>query len=96
MTNGGIKKNFLDNKATLSLNVNDIFNTFDNNLKYNSDSDVQYTLDQTINLQKVRLSFSIRFGQGKAARARKVGDLEEASRVGTSGGISTDTSGGLK
>jgi len=42
------------------------------------------------------LSLSIRFGQGKAARARKVGNLEEASRVDTSSGISTGTSGGLK
>ncbi len=96
MMNGGIKKNFMDNKATLSINVNDIFGTFDNNLQYKSDDNVQYAIDQKINLQKIRLSFSIRFGQGKAARARKVGDMEEASRVDTSSGISTGTSGGIR
>jgi hypothetical protein len=86
----------MDNKATLSINVNDIFGTFDNNLQYKSDDNVQYAIDQKINLQKIRLSFSIRFGQGKAARARKVGDMEEASRVDTSSGISTGTSGGIR
>ncbi|HHV02840.1 MAG: TonB-dependent receptor [Bacteroidales bacterium] len=96
MMNGGIKKNFMDNKATLSINVNDILGTFENNLVYKSDDSVQYAIDQNIHLQKIRLSLSIRFGQGKAARARKVGDLEEASRVDTSSGISTGTSGGLR
>jgi len=85
----------MDNKATLSINVNDIFGTFDNNLVYKSDDNIDYAIDQTINLQKIRLSLSIRFGQGKAARSRKVGDLEEASRVDTSGGLSTGTTGTL-
>ena len=96
MINGGVKKNFMENKATLSLNVNDIFGTFKSNLAYKSDDNIEYAIDQMINLQKIRLSLSIRFGQGKAARARKVGNLEEASRVDTSSGISTGTSGGLK
>jgi len=95
MMNGGVKKNFMNNKATLSINVNDIFGTFDSNLVYKSEDNVDYSIDQSINLQKIRLSLSIRFGQGKAARARKVGDLEEASRVDTSGGISTGTTGTL-
>lgn len=96
MMNGGIKKNFMDNRATLSLNMNDIFGTNNSNLEYKSDDNVQYALDQKINQQKIRLSFSIRFGQRQAARARKVGDMEEASRVDTSSGISTGTSGGIR
>lgn len=86
----------MDNRATLSLNVNDIFNSFANNLSYTLGEGMDTRLDQKINLQKVQLSFSFRFGQSKAARARKVGDFDEASRVGTTGGISTGTSGGLK
>ena len=94
--NGGVKKNFLDNRATLSINVSDFFGSLDENLVYKSDDNVEYALNQSINIQKIRLSLSIRFGQGKAARTRKVGDLEEASRVDTSSGISTGTSGGLR
>ncbi|NLA15809.1 MAG: TonB-dependent receptor [Bacteroidales bacterium] len=93
--NGGIKKNFMNNKATLSLNVNDIFGTFNNNLVLTSDNAVQYKIDQRVHLQKVRISFSIRFGQGKAARTRKVGDLEEASRIDPSAVLPTGTSEGV-
>ncbi len=90
----GVKKNFLQNRATLTLNAYDVFRTLGMNLNYNMD-DVNYHLTQNFKIQKVSLSFSFRFGQSKALRARKVGDLEETSRVGTSGGISTSTSTGL-
>ena len=93
--NGGIKKNFMNNKATLSLNVNDIFGTFKNNLVLKSDNGVQYKIDQRMHLQKIRLSFSIRFGQGKAARSRKVGNPEEASRIDPSAVLSTGTTEGV-
>ena len=96
ISTAGIKKTFMDNKATLSLNINDIFNSFANNLSYSLGEGMDTTMDQKINLQKIQLSFNFRFGQSKATRTRKVGDFDEASRVGTTGGISTGTSGGLK
>jgi len=93
--NGGIKKNFLNNKATISLNVNDIFRTFESKLALQSDDAIRYTLNEGMHMQKVRLSFSIRFGQGKAARSRRVGDLEEASRINPSEALSTGTREGV-
>lgn len=79
--NGGIKKHFWKNQATVTLNVNDIFGTFANNLTFKTEEAIQYAIDQKPHLQKIKLSFSIRFGQRKASRTRKVGDLEEASRI---------------
>ena len=93
--NGGIKKNFLNNKATISLNVNDIFRTFESKLALHSDDAIRYTLNEGMHMQKVRLSFSIRFGQGKAARTRRVGELEEASRINPSEALSTGTREGV-
>ncbi|HQB23854.1 MAG TPA: hypothetical protein PL119_05360, partial [Bacteroidales bacterium] len=60
-----------------------------------SDNGVQYKIDQRMHLQKIRLSFSIRFGQGKAARSRKVGNPEEASRIDPSAVLSTGTTEGV-
>lgn len=92
LTFGGVKKNFWKDRATFSLNVTDLFRTFESNLSYDYQG-VAYKLNQTMNLQKVRVGLSIRFGQSKATRARKVGTFDEDARVGTSGGISTGTSG---
>lgn len=92
---GGVKKTFWDNRATLTLNCNDLFNTMATNLHYNLEG-VSYYLKQGINMQKFSLSFSFRFGQSKATRARKVGDFEETNRVGTSNAtISTSAGGGI-
>ncbi|HBG53940.1 MAG TPA: hypothetical protein DDW70_07000, partial [Rikenellaceae bacterium] len=49
--NGGVKKNFLDNRATLSINVSDFFGSLDENLVYKSDDNVEYALNQSINIQ---------------------------------------------
>ncbi|MFA5850093.1 MAG: outer membrane beta-barrel protein [Bacteroidales bacterium] len=77
----GIKKNLLDNKATLSLNVNDIFRTQNTKAILNSNALNNYEFQQNNSTRQIILNFSYRFGQGKAVKARKVGESEEAARV---------------
>lgn len=79
----GAKKNFMDNKATLSLNINDLLKTQTNKAKLNNGSLNSYDFHSTYRSQQIVLSFSYRFGQGKAVKARKVGESEEATRVST-------------
>lgn len=50
--NGGIKKHFWKNQATVTLNVNDIFGTFANNLTFKTEEAIQYAIDQKPHLQK--------------------------------------------
>lgn len=85
---GGIKKNFWDNKASLALNINDIFRTQRSNLRLVDGAGTEYyAIDQKFNNQKVELSFTYRFGNVKPIKHRKVGDTDGASRVGDGGGI---------
>jgi len=76
-----LRKGLFDNKATISLNVNDIFRTSTNNLRTNRESGNTYRFDSTFNVQKITLSFSYRFGQSKAVKQRNVGTEEGAERV---------------
>ncbi len=80
----GIKKGFLDNRGNASLTFNDIFNTQKTKISLNNGSINNYTLDNNQKTQKITFTISFRFGQSKASKARKVGELEEGSRVGTS------------
>ncbi len=85
---GGVKKNMMGNKATLSLKVDDIFRTFENNLSAKDVKGETYMkVDQKMYFQKVSLSFVYRFGQSKASKYRNVGNLDESSRVGSSSSI---------
>jgi iron complex outermembrane recepter protein len=79
---GGVKKNLFDGKATLALNVNDIFRTSAAKLDVVTNGVKTYTIDQTFNSQKISLSFSYRFGTAKQSRQRNVGEMDDASRVG--------------
>lgn len=89
---GGVKKNFFDNKATLTLNVSDIFRTFKSDLCVYDGDKLSYTINQDMNLQKVSVSFTYRFGKAKPTRHRNVGELEDASRVGGGASIGAGTS----
>ncbi len=79
----GIKKNFAQNKAQISLMFYDIFKTLSTTAKYSEPDGTEYIFENKFSNQRIALSFTFRFGQGKAYRSRKVGNLEEASRVGT-------------
>lgn len=80
----GIKKGFLDNRGNASLTFSDIFNTQKTEISLNNGSINNYTLDNNQKTQKITFTISFRFGQSKASKARKVGELEEGTRVGTS------------
>ena len=76
-----IRKGLFDNKATISLNANDIFRTYNNSLRVNNDPNNSYKFDSTFNSQQITLSFSYRFGQSKAVKQRNVGKEEGSERV---------------
>lgn len=82
-----LKKNLLDGKMTLGLSVNDLFRTGTNNLEMLDPSGATTIhLNQKYNNQKVLLNLSWNFGKAQQTRARKVGNLEEISRIGGGGG----------
>ncbi|MGN1210702.1 MAG: outer membrane beta-barrel family protein [Candidatus Cryptobacteroides sp.] len=88
-----LKKQLLDNRLTLSCNINDIFrssradvdmNSVDNGTAQNSWS----FLTQKFYVQKVRIGLSWNFGKAQQPmRQRNVGNLEEASRGASAKGI---------
>ncbi|PKO95858.1 MAG: hypothetical protein CVU12_07920 [Bacteroidetes bacterium HGW-Bacteroidetes-7] len=80
----GVKKGVMQNKGTISLMVNDILNTQNTRIRLDDGSIEEYTLQNNYKSQRVTVTFSLRFGQAKAIKKRKVGELEEGSRVGLS------------
>ena len=84
---GGVKTDFLDGRATIALNcTNLLLNSGVDVEMYNGDKMVSM-FKQDFNEEKITLSFSYRFGTVKTSRQRKVGNLEETSRVGGGSGI---------
>ncbi|HIZ86111.1 MAG TPA: TonB-dependent receptor family protein [Candidatus Coprenecus stercoravium] len=86
---GGIKKNFSDGRGTIALNASDLLRSFMTSITSYTGDVMTYSVDQRINIQKITLSFSWRFGTASNIRRRNVGNVEESSRVGGSTGIST-------
>lgn len=78
------KRSFMDNRGNLSVAINDIFKTQRSRIALNNGSVMGYTLDNNYRSQKLTITLSMRFGQSKAFKQRKVGELEEGSRVGSS------------
>jgi len=78
----GVKKGLFKNMGTLSLNVHDIFNSLKNNVSLNTDQLNAYYFTSLSRNRTITLSFQYRFGQSKGMKMRKVGNAEEASRVG--------------
>lgn len=77
----GIKKSIFQNKGTLSINVNDIFNSRNNGAMLNNNLVKNYNYKSESNSRQVSLSFMYRFGTTKSMKRRRVGNLEEAGRV---------------
>ncbi len=82
MLSAGIQKQFWDKKASVKLNVNDIFNTmrFQGDINYaNMDLDIYSNWES----RQVRLSFSYRFGSNdiKPSRRRTGSGEQERNRV---------------
>ena len=89
----GVKKNLWDGRGTIALNIQDILRSLSSEIASYTGGVQTYSIDQRINMQKVTLSFSWRFGTATNVRRRNVGNVEEASRVGGSTGISTGQTG---
>lgn len=86
-----VKKQLLDNRMTLSLNLNDVFRSRTANLDILSKSDTAESTSyfgQKFYQQKLTVGLSWNFGKAQQPlRYRKVGNLEEASRAGSSKSI---------
>jgi outer membrane receptor protein involved in Fe transport len=80
----GFKRTFMDNRANISVTIHDILGTQKNRAEIINDNVKTYSFASESKSQRVAVSFSYRFGQSKAVKQRKVGNLEEGSRVGTS------------
>ncbi len=88
VSNLGIKKNFLENRLTLSIDVDNLFRTQRQDLTVVGGTDENVTLSklyQRYHSQKVKIGVSYNFGQAQRSRYRKVGNLEETSRTSGTG-----------
>lgn len=79
----GLRKNILNNNATISLVATDIFKTHPSTVRINNNPDFKYDIFVDYRTQRVSLTFVYRFGQSKQPKARKVGISDEAGRVST-------------
>ncbi len=78
----GVKKTFCDNKGSVSLYIDDIFNTSGTNGTMSRNGTVSHT-NSRWDSRAIRFSFSWRFGNTNSpAKQRKVGQQEEAKRMG--------------
>lgn len=83
MINAGVQKTMLDKKATLRLNVNDIFamNSFRGETKF---QDIDLTVRSTWPSRQARITFTYRFGnQHVKVRNRNTGSTDLQQRVGS-------------
>lgn len=88
-SNMAIKKTLLDNKLVLALKVEDIFRSSANDLDIldESGSGAVTTIQQKYYSQQILLDITWHFGNARnQSGRRKVGELEEMSRVGGGGG----------
>ena len=79
----GVKKGLFNNKGTLALLISDIFGTNVNRVSLQDEVFKNYQFESKYRSQRATLTFSYRFGQGKATKQRKVGNVDETSRVST-------------
>lgn len=79
----GVKKGLFNNKGNISLLVTDIFGTNVNRVSLQDEIFKDYQFESKYKSQRASLTFSYRFGQGKATKQRKVGSVDETSRVST-------------
>jgi iron complex outermembrane recepter protein len=89
LMNLGIRKMMLDNRLTLSINLDDILNSNCTDLDCfgfgNSTvkgSMISSYIGQKYHGRKLHIGLSWSFGQARQSRSRNVGNIEEASRIG--------------
>ncbi len=79
----GIKKIVLNGKGNLTLMANDILGTSFTRVSLKDNLFKNYEFVQRSKSRRVTFTFSYSFGQSKATKQRKVGNVEESSRVNT-------------
>ncbi len=77
----GMRKDILNNKLSLSLNVKDLLGTGDTNLRLYDKGVCTYKLNQDLCQTKIMLSLTYRFGKAQQSAKRNVGNVDETSRV---------------
>lgn len=85
-SNLAVKKNFLEDKLTLTIRLDDIFRSMNTNLDILDESGTGGTtaLQQLYSAQKLVLDLTWNFGKAqKPMKQRKVGGFEEMNRVGS-------------
>lgn len=82
-TNLAVKKTMLDGRLNLSLNVKDILRSNRADMDVVGLGAATSFIRQQYYSQAVTAGLTWSFGQAHQTRYRKVGDLEEASRVGS-------------
>ncbi len=79
----GVKKGLFNNNGNLALLITDIFGTNRNRVTLQDEVFKDYRFESHYRSQRATISFTYRFGQSKASKQRKVGNVDEASRVTT-------------
>lgn len=77
----GVKKGILKSKGVLSILATDIFGTNYNRISLSDNVFKNYEFVQRSKSKQIILTFTYRFGQGKSTKQRKVGNVDEISRV---------------
>ncbi len=78
----GLKKGMFENKGNLTITANDIFRTEGQNGIIKEGRNKVYEINGYSNSQRIVITYSHSFGQSRATKQRKVGNLEEGSRAG--------------
>lgn len=86
-TSLAVKKLLLKKTMTIGLTVSDLFRTSSSKLENQGGAQVQYKSDYC--QQRVYLSLSYNFGKAEYHKYRRVGNVEENSRMGSGGGTMT-------
>ena len=83
----GAKKSFLDGRLNASIKFTDLFRTSSEDLDIYDpfSSEIISTMKQKLHDQRIVVGLSWSFGSGSKSRQRKVGNLDETSRISTQG-----------
>ncbi len=77
----GVKKGILKSKGVISLLATDIFGTNFNRISLSDKVFKNYEFVQRNKSKRITFTFTYRFGQSKSSKQRKVGNVDETSRV---------------
>ena len=77
----GVKKMVLKGKGNITLLANDILGTSFSRVSLKDNLFKSYEFVQRSKSRRLTITFSYSFGQSKAGKQRKVGNVEESSRV---------------